>query len=71
MKIKAYRVRFRVRFYFGGVISYEMAHTSILAENEDDARTRFKELMQIGDATWDELKNGIEITKIELEHEFE
>ena len=67
MKRHAYRFYFRIRIYCGGIISYINAHTTIIGIDENDAKNHFKEILRIGKADWDELKDAINILKIEQE----
>lgn len=61
-----YRVYFKVEFYCGGIISYADGHTSLLGYSDVNAKENFKKNFRIGDASYDEFKGSIRITKVEL-----
>ncbi len=67
MKKHAYRFYFRIQIYCGGIISYTDAHTTIIGIDENDAKNHFKEILRIGNADWNELKDGISIQRIQQE----
>lgn len=67
MKNRPYLIYFRIRIYCAGIISYTNAQTTIIGLDENDARNHFKEILRIGKADWDELKDAITIQKIQQE----
>lgn len=65
MEKHIYRIYFVITINCGGIIKYTPANISTIGVDENDARKHFKEIIRIGKAEWNELKDAISIQKIE------